>query len=1122
MASKKAAANASSKKYVKMSPIEHVLARPGMYVGSIEVDKTDMWILNNTNDQMIKKSLNYVPGLFKIFDEILVNVMDHIVRLNSEENSKIVKEVSVTITPTSISVRNDGDGVDVIKHDVHNVYIPELVFGNMLTSTNYDDNVERVIGGQNGIGAKACNIYSSSFTVETVDAKRKLLYKQTFSDNMSIIEEPEITKYTKYPYTTITFTPDFKRFGLKELSEDMMALYVKRVYDLNAISTNKLKVNLNDTKLPPSSFEKYVDMYIGSKADHPRVSEVVLSERWKVCASYSENGFQQVSFVNGISTVRGGKHVDYITNQITKKLCELVVKRKKDATVKPAHIKEYLFVFINCTVVNPTFDSQSKETLTTPMSKFGSKYEVDDKFIEKLYKTGIVEKAISMSSISEDKNTKKTDGKKRCTLRGIPKLDDANWAGSAKSQECILILTEGDSAKTMAISGLSEVGRNKYGVFPLRGKVMNVKDTNQKKINENEEISNIKKILGLETNKTYENTNDLRYGKIMIMTDSDVDGSHIKGLLFNVFHSMWPSLMKNDGFITSMLTPIVKATKGKQHHQFYCLTDYENWKKEIGNTNSWEIKYYKGLGTSTNKEAKEYFKTMSCVTYSWNEETSNESIDMAFNKKRANDRKDWIYAYNRNNVLDFADKEVGYTDFIDKELLHFSVYNLERSIPSLCDGLKKSQRKIMFSCFKRKLIKEIKVAQLAGYVSEHGAYHHGETSLQDAIVGMAQDFVGSNNINLLCPNGQFGTRIQGGKDSASPRYIHTQLNMPIAHTLFHPDDNDILNFLEDDGMSIEPEFYLPTLPMILINGAAGIGTGFSTNIPCYNPTDIITNIKTLLKNDTLEDVQLIKMEPWYRGFTGTNIDGVSTGKYKRKDLTKIEVTELPIGFWTEDFKEHLEAYMDKNPKIMKDYESHYTEKTISFILIFYSKEITDSMFKMLPSKGDATALTQFESDFKMTNTRPLGISNMHLYDENGSIKKFASAEEILLNYYKVRLNAYEERKKSMMAKLTSELTFLDSRIKFILDVIEDRLKIMNVKQADVISYLKINKFPTYDNDSYDYLIKMPIHNLTYEKKEELMKTLKNKQDYADKVSNTDIKTMWLNDLDDFEKAYNKC
>ena len=1115
MASSSIKKSKENAKYVKMNPREHVLARPGMYIGSIEKDVMDLWIHDKDTSKMTKVSLEYIPGLFKIFDEILVNVLDHITRLTEDAKKstspvKQVKEIRVSLSNDSVSITNDGEGVEIFEHEEHKVYIPELVFGNMLTSTNYDDNKERIIGGQNGIGAKACNIYSSNFHIETVDSTRKKLYKQSFSKNMSLCEPPDISRYTKYPYTKIQFTPDFERFGIKNgvLSNDMMNLYVKRVHDLCALSPSNVKVFLNDTKLECVNFEKYVDMYIGSKNDNPRVVDVVSNDRWKIVVAQSDTGFQHVSFVNGISTVKGGKHVDYITNQLTKKLVDMISKKKKGSQVKPQHIKDQLFVFVNCTIVNPTFDSQTKESLTTPSSKFGSKYDFDEKLMDKVYKLGIVERALSVSASLDDKNSKKTDGKKRSSIRGIAKLDDANWAGTSKSGECTLILTEGDSAKTMAISGLSEVGRNKYGVFPLRGKVMNVKEITAKRINENEEIANLKKILGLETNRTYSSLDELRYGSIMIMTDSDVDGSHIKGLLFNVFQTLWPSLLKTNGFLKSMITPIIKATKGRDVLQFYCLKDYEDWKECMSDGKGWSIKYYKGLGTSTSTEAKEYFKKLEIVTYDWVEERSDESIDLAFNKKRSDDRKSWIMNYKRDTVLDYSVRNVEYSDFINKELVHFSVYNLERSIPSMCDGLKKSLRKILYCCFKRNLTKEIKVAQLAGYVSEHGAYHHGEVSLQDAIVGMAQDFVGSNNINLLSPNGQFGSRIQGGKDSASARYIHTQLNMPIVGAIFHEDDRDILNYLE-------PEFFMPIIPMVLVNGASGIGTGFSTNIPCYNPVDIVLNLKKLMNNAEIEDIELKELVPWYKGHTGKIEDGVSYGRYSRKDKTKIEVTELPIGVWTEDFKNLLEQKLDNGCKVLRDYESHYTEKTVRFVLIFFNEEVTTNLLAISPSNDK---ITNFEHEFKLTSTRPLNTTNMHLYDHHGKIKKYSNANEILRDFYQVRMMMYEKRKNHRIKTLKGEMLNLDARIKFILSVINGEMKIMNVKKSTIEEKLDSEGYPKYD-DKYDYLIKMSVYNFTFEKKEELLAEMNKRRDMLSEIESKSEIDMWTKDISMFEKVY---
>jgi len=636
------AGKAIAAKYKKLDAKEHVLTRPGMYIGSIDEDTYDTWVYDSDIQQMVKRQIKYIPGLFKIFDEILVNAIDQSFRLKKDKLDgknvgNLVKNIKVCIDRDTgvFEVTNDGDGIEVVQHDEHKIYIPELLFGNMLTSSNYDDTEEKTIGGQNGIGAKACNIFSDMFEIETIDHTRKLLYKQRYESNMSVVHPPTITKCSKKPYTTIRFKPDYAKLNLESgITKDMVDIITKRVYDACAVTDNDVNIFLNNQKLEYKNFEKYVDLFIGNKTDHSRVYEKI-NDRWEIVASYNDfNGFEQVSFVNGIWTIRGGKHVEYILNQIVKKLSDMISKKHKSVSVKPQSIKDNLILFVKATIVNPTFDSQSKETLTTPASKFGSKANVSDKFIEKLYKSGIVEKVLEISQINDAKSLQKTDGKKKNVIRGIPKLEDANWAGTNKSKECTLILTEGDSAASMAIGGLSEVGRDRFGVFPLKGKLINVKDTNVKKIVENEELTNLKKIIGLESNKEYATVDALRYGSIMIMTDQDVDGSHIKGLLFNMFHTLWPSLMTDNKFITSLLTPIVKVRNNNTVLQFYSLTEYENWKKDHASEKGWTIKYYKGLGTSDKKEAREYFKEMKMVKYVWNEEPSNAGLDLAFNKKK--------------------------------------------------------------------------------------------------------------------------------------------------------------------------------------------------------------------------------------------------------------------------------------------------------------------------------------------------------------------------------------------------------------------------------------------------------------------------------------------------------
>lgn len=1112
----------SSQQIKKYTHLEHVLKLPDTYVGSIESTQEEHYVLNSEGSKMEKTSIQYTPGEYKIFDEILVNALDHYVRIKEKNIQGFefcpVKNIKVSFSKEEgyISVFNDGEGIPVELHESENVYVPELIFGHLLTSGNYEKK-QKHTGGKNGYGGKLANIFSKEFLIETLDHNSGQKYTQRFYNNMADKDKPKITKNKGKPYTKITYYPDFERFGHSSLEDDMIRLITKRTYDAAAVTDPNVSIFLNEKKLDFKSFEKYTELYLGDKQEVPRIYQEFTS-RWALCVAVNPNQqFEQVSFVNGITTHQGGKHVEYITNQICKKLAEYIDKKKK-VKVKPAHIKENIFIFLRCTIDDPSFNSQIKEFLTTPQSKFGSKCEIDDKFIDKLAKMGLMETAISLSNFKENKDLKKTDGKKKSTIRGIPKLDDANWAGGPKSDQCTLILTEGDSAKSLAISGLEVIGRDKYGVFPLRGKVLNVKGEDKniaKKIADNAEITNLKKILGLQSDKKYTSTKDLRYGSIMLMTDQDEDGSHIKGLLFNLFQSLWPELFRMEGFNKSMLTPIVKATKGKKVHSFYSLSDYEKWSET---NKGWNIKYYKGLGTSTPKEAKEYFRDMKVVNYVFEEKESDEAIELAFNKKRTNDRKSWLAQYQRENVLDFKETEVSHRDFINKELIHFSNSDNRRSIPSVIDGMKTSHRKILFCSFKRKLTHEIRVAQLAGYVSENGAYHHGETSLQGAIVNMAQDYVGSNNINILEPIGQFGSRIMGGSDSAQPRYIHTKLP-DITYKLFNKEDGNVLKYLDDDGLLVEPEYYVPLLPMILVNGGEGIGTGWSTYVPCYNPLDIIENIKLKLEGKPMNNIR-----PWYRGFTGkieklTENSYLSRGKYHIEGDTKAIVTELPVRSWTDKYKETLETMLietgkdSKKTQCLRNYNSYCSDTKVHFELIFPRDKLI-SLTESLEQNDDGQ--NKFEKTFKLTSK--INTSNMVLYDRNGYLKKYSSPLEIIEDFYEVRMETYKRRKDYQLEALGRDLIMVNARVKFIEEFITGTIQISNKTKKDILDQLESKNYPKVD-DCYDYLIKMPIYNLTKERIEELKSDRDVKMQSYESLKSMSLKDIYMRELKEFEKSY---
>ena len=1117
-----------SNKYQKKTDIEHILSNPDTYIGSVEEVESDQWILNVDGDKIIEKNIKYIPGLFKLFDEGIVNSRDHVVRMlqaiaNGQANSIPVSNIEINIDDDgTITMLNDGNGIDVAQHPEHKLWIPEMIFGHLRTSTNYDKTEKKIVGGKNGFGFKLVLIWSTYGSVETVDHIRGLKYKQEFKNNLEEICKPSITKCKNKPYTKITFKPDYNRLGITNLTPDIVSLLKKRIYDVSAITDKNIKVKYNNNLVPIKNFQQYIDLYIGDKSASPRVYENS-GDRWEYAVALTPtNEFVQISFVNGIHTAKGGKHVEYILNQITRKIVDLIEKKKK-VKVNPNTIKEQLILFVRCDIENPAFDSQTKDFMNTPSSKFGSKCDVSDKFIEKISKMGVMEAALKLTEVKENKAAKKTDGSKSKSVRGIPKLTDANWAGTDKSKNCIIIFCEGDSAKAGIISGLSSEDRNSIGVYPMKGKVLNVRGEPIKRISENKEISEIKKILGLETGKKYLTIDDvhkhLRYGKILFMTDQDLDGSHIKGLGINLFQSEWPTLANIPEFIGFMNTPILKAKKGAVELNFYNDGEFNDW-KQTNDLKGWKVKYYKGLGTSTGKEFKEYFEKKKIVGFERTDK-SDDSIDMVFNKKRSEDRKEWLKLYDRDSYLDTSKTNVSYEEFIDKELIHFSKYDCDRSIPNLMDGLKISLRKILYSAFKKNLTTEIKVAQFSGYVSEHSGYHHGEASLNGAIVGMAQNFVGSNNINLLMPNGQFGTRLQGGKDSASERYIFTQLNK-ITRSIFPSSDDNILTHLNDDGLIVEPIYYAPIIPMILVNGSKGIGTGFSTDIMCYNPLEIIE----YLKNKLLFIEDIVEFIPYYEGFKGeiSKLDDskfLIKGLYEKISDDKIRVTELPIGNWTEDFKELIEKLIDpgqdKNGKkiasIIKDYDDMSKDTNVDFTITFVKGKLSE----LEKSKCDH-GCNGVEKVLKLYTTNT--TTNMHLFDSNDILQKYERVTDIIDTYYEVRLKMYKERKDYMIDAIEKELILLSNKAKYIKENLDGTIDLRKKKKEQVIEMLELKGYDKLENDEdYKYLVKMPMDSVTEENVEKLLNDKSNKETELEQIKNTTINKMWLNELNNLRELY---
>ena len=716
---------------------------------------------------------------------------------------------------------------------------------------------------------------------------------------------------------------------------------------------------------------------------------------------------------------------------------------------------------------------------------------------------------------------KKTEKKNRSFVK-IDGYDPANLCGGKQSKECSLILTEGLSAKTFAVLGLSQElfgkkGRDYVGIFPLKGKVLNVRNSSVSQISGNKEICNLIKILNLRFGVDYtkdEEFNTLSYGRLVGLSDQDSDGKHILSLILNMIHKLFPTLFdRKEPFVYCMLTPLIKIYDKKTELSFYNIQDY---KEHIDkNQVKGEIKYLKGLGSSSDKEVKSSFgkKMIEFIK----DDKTDDMMDKCFLSKCSDRRKEWIAGYDpiKNNLKlgKQSTEKVSISEYLDKELIIFSVDDCRRSIASVCDGLKESQRKLLYATFLKNLSyngKSLKVAQLGSYCSEKTSYHHGEASIFETIIRMAQDFIGSNNIPFLFRDGQFGSLSMLGEDSASPRYIHTRLDS-FTRLLFCKEDDPLLHYLEDDGEIIEPEEYVPILPTILINGSIGIGSGWSSNIPLYNPTDLLICVRLWLNQKCYSEPivpEFPDIHPWYRGFSGT-IEKVE--KDKHRYITKgvisrgkndiITVSVIPVNMSIDSFKSSLDDLLET--KKIKGYKNFSTDNIPKFEI-----------------KENSAELELTIESLKLTST--ISTSNMVLFDTNQKLKKYETVYDIINEFCHFRYGFYIKRKVYLIKTIENELLVLKNKFRFLTEVMNEKLIIQDVDESDIVNTLKKTGYFLVDNDEeFKYLLNMQIRSFSKQKLEDLKKNILKLEKELDIINNISEAQMWENDLKDFEKEYKK-
>lgn len=1106
------------KKYQKLDPISHIHKRPDMYVGSIKSKKeVDEWIINNLHSENItfsKKDISYSQGLLRIFVEALSNAIDNVWRSEDSDTVCTTIKVSIDKDTNRVTIWNDGMSIPVEKDEDHGIYIPELIFGHLLSGSNYDDSEDRYTSGRNGLGIKLTNVFSNSFRVKVLDPDNGLLYEKEWNENMRKPLKEKIKKSkNKKGYTEVSWIPDFEKFKLQKYTSNILNLYHRYVYDAAMITG--VNVYLNDEKIKIKNLSDYSKLF-------PNKHDEILTLRSKDCevvlTPSSRNDFEHMAFTNGVYNKDGGVHIEKWSKDIFKPLLQKINKPKKPQ-LNMKDIKKFFRLFINCKVINPEFSSQSKTYLTSPEVST----KVDKKNINQIMKWSIIEDIKDIIKSKELLSMKKVERRSK-TFKKIEGFDPANNAGTKLSSECTFILTEGLSAKTYAVKGIQvgfngKSGRDWFGIYPLRGKLLNVRNSNIKSISNNKEIGDMIKALGLQTNVDYtkeSNFKKLNYGQVMIMTDADCDGIHIASLIMNFFHFLFPTLLlRKKPFLISMQTPIVKVSIQSKNINFYREENFNDFKLK-NKDKRMKIKYYKGLGTSSDKEIKESFgkKVIEYVK----DDKADENMNKVFNNKNSNMRKKWLAEYNPKDGIRVSEKlsQMSISNFIDLDLIKFSIDDCARSIPNLYSGLKESHQKILYAAFLKSLKptgKSIKVAQFAGFVAEKTNYHHGEQCLFDTITKMAQTFPGSNNIPYFQKDGQFGSRLNGGKDAANARYIFTKLHK-LTRYLYPEEDDELLTKRIDDGDEVEPEFFIPIIPTILVNGcSAGIGTGWSCSIPKYNPEDIVNCVKIWIKNKTIfeEDDDGIysiipELKPWYNNHSG-KIEKVSENKYisygncmreKKGKKNFVTVNELPIGMWTDKFKEKLEDLLEK--KLIKNLKNYSKPDKVHFVIE-----------ESVEMKCDVKTL-------KLKNH--ISTSNMVLFGKDNQLKKFDTIDDIIEEFCKMRFKYYVLRKKHQLKVLENSLKILKNKRRFLEDVMDEKLIIYKKDYNIIVNEMKGLQYDLI-NKTYDYLLNMNIRSFTNQKLKDIEKDIDGLSHKLKTLQNITEEKLWINDLDKFLKEYKK-
>ena len=1068
-----------SGKQQTMGGAAHILHRPSMYLGNTPKDETEKtWVWDETVQRFILCDVVVNKGLNKTLDEILVNAGDHL-------GSKKQRTVSISLDPDTgrVTVHNSG-GMHV--HWMESgMFSVQAALGVLRTSSNFDDSEKRTRGGLNGFGAKLTNVFSTEFSVTTKDETTGLIYRQVWRDGMEHVSAPMFAtknkKFVKAQFPGVEHADFFKppaRFSGTEISfvlnfqalrttkeaalPGMRAYLHSRAVEL-ACSRKTTRTTLNGEDIVCRNVREWVKLFVPGvlTKDIACIEGTIGAQdepRWS-CAIVprpSKDFPKHFSTVNGIRTREGGTHISAYNRVLQEVATKL---SRKDTTFTLADVQRSATLFVCATIENPEFKDQEKSKLTLAASKHGSRPDLSSS--RKV--TTVLRDQILAAEAAKNIQNASRQSRSRQSMAHIKNFTDANWAGSSsktKRDQTTIIFTEGNSAKDTADDGITDTDR--FGSKALKGKVQNVLQASAKAIAKNEEVNEIIQLLGIRLHnlKSTQDRRTLRYNRVMILTDQDPDGFHIRGLLYAFFRRFAPHMLTWKDFIVVFHTPLFRVVRGHQTLDFFSDSAFRRYEDTA--TGSYITKHFKGIGSWSSPEAKQLFRNMSQYAVAMQPATDADilALDEAFSKDAVDKRKALMRGF---HGVDDPRTIQTYRQHVTYEFAEYLIYSNKRAIPSVVDGLKPVNRKVLDVVLMDKSVptdedprQGYKVSQLGGAVAKDRHYHHGDKSMTDTIINMASEQ--TNNLPLLYPNGNFGGWDAGIKSAAAGRYIFTKLftyTRPLFPLGRHVKETThsavpVLTYLEEDGDTIEPEYFCPTVCTVLINGANGVGTGYSTVVPMHGVRDVVQRTRELLMGR--EPAPLV---PSYPGFEGTPVrdkhQWIFRGTCTQTDAHTVEISALAPQRWTdvviEKCRAHeweVEKYYGDNgrprlivkrqhsppPNELSSSSSSSSSSPSSSSSSSSSSRSATSSSRPPKRRKIATTLSLLEK-VQSINTMTVSTNNMHLFTPDGHIKKYDTTLEILRDHFQVGTRLYQQNILAKRQCLGDELARLIRRRDYI-------------------------------------------------------------------------------------------